>query len=456
MFYRLKQLIILGGDVTALYIGLYLGVTLRYLNWGNNKFIELITAFTPLFLIALLIFFISGLYDIGRLRNTLNFFQHIGVAAIIWFSLAVLFFYTNPNTTVTPKTTLLLTTICAFILISLWRAFYNYFLSTNFLSLPIIFAGLTPAVKEIITTIHNNPERGFTVEGIITDTPDANIACAQANSYHEVLIKNNNRLAGLLVVSPSHAENKILQSELYQAMFAQVSIVPLAEFYEDFFKRIPPFTFSEAWFVTHLNEQRKKMYDRFRILLDYATALIMGAFFIVTFPFIALIIRLTSPGPIMFTQERVGRSKQIFSIYKYRTMKALAKDGSAETGGPQFASIHDVRITPFGSFLRRTRLDELPQFINILKGEMGIIGPRPERPEFVDELTRTMPYYALRHLIKPGMTGWAQLQQSYYGTIEENLVKLEYDLYYIKNRNLILDIAILLRTVNIVLRFMGR
>ena len=145
-----------------------------------------------------------------------------------------------------------------------------------------------------------------------------------------------------------------------------------------------------------------------------------------------------------------------FWIYKYRTMKALSADGSAETGGPQFASVNDNRVTAVGRFLRRTRIDEVPQFINIFKNEMSIAGPRPERPEFVKELTAVLPYYSLRHLVKPGLTGWAQLHKSYYGTIEENLEKLEYDIYYIKNRGPVMDASIILKTINTVMRLIGR
>ncbi|MBU1613287.1 sugar transferase, partial [Patescibacteria group bacterium] len=130
--------------------------------------------------------------------------------------------------------------------------------------------------------------------------------------------------------------------------------------------------------------------------------------------------------------------------------------GSAETDGPKFAEAHDGRVTKVGKFLRRSRLDELPQFINIFRGEMGLIGPRPERPEFVRQLTERMPFYELRHLVKPGLTGWAQLRYGYYGTIDENLRKLEYDLFYIKNRNIFLDAVIVLRTVNVLVRMIGR
>jgi lipopolysaccharide/colanic/teichoic acid biosynthesis glycosyltransferase len=250
--------------------------------------------------------------------------------------------------------------------------------------------------------------------------------------------------------------DKQIVQELYQSLFQQISIISLSDFYESIMHRIPPFTFSEGWFVAHLQEQQKRIYDRLRILSDYLLALFVGIFCFITFPVIAIAIKLNSKGQIFFTQNRVGKGGLIFKVYKYRTMKSLSADGSAETNGPQFAASQDARITTVGKFLRLTRLDEIPQFINILKGEMSFIGPRPERPEFVAQLTEKMPFYSLRHLIKPGLTGWAQINKSYYGTIEENLQKLEYDLYYIKNRNFTLDISILLRTINTILRMSGR
>ena len=137
-------------------------------------------------------------------------------------------------------------------------------------------------------------------------------------------------------------------------------------------------------------------------------------------------------------------------------MRALSADGSAEISGPVFAKDKDSRITGIGQMLRKTRLDEIPQFLNMLKGDMSLVGPRPERPEFVKQLTEAMPFYALRLLVKPGVTGWAQLQHGYAGTIDENLRKLEYDLYYIKNRGPILDTAIMLRTLSVLVRMAGR
>ncbi len=250
-------------------------------------------------------------------------------------------------------------------------------------------------------------------------------------------------------------ENEVLK-ELYGLLSKQVEIVDLAKFYEEIMGRIPPFTFSESWFLTNFHEQQKKIYDRFKILMDYFFGSVLAVFFLITFPFIAILIKSTSRGSLFFAQERVGKTGKPFKMYKYRTMKKLNSDGSAEISGPQFAEKQDSRVTAVGQILRRVRLDEIPQFINILRGEMSLIGPRPERPEFVRQLTEALPFYSLRHLVKPGLAGWAQLQSGYYGTIEENLRKLEYDLFYIKNRGPFLDIIIFLRTINVLIRMMGR
>jgi lipopolysaccharide/colanic/teichoic acid biosynthesis glycosyltransferase len=340
-------------------------------------------------------------------------------------------------------------------LIAVWRAFYNRFLSTTFLKTKVIFAGLQPEALELAALLGKQPELGYHVLGVIALAHETNsLRLPQATSLIDLTKKTGD--TEIIVVSPTLAKNPGVLGGLYQALFRQTSIVTLDDFYEQILGRVPPFIFSEAWFITNLHEQQKKIYDRARIMFDYVVAISMGVVFIVTFPFVALAIKLTSPGPILFKQIRIGRGETLFTIFKYRTMQALTKNGSAEVDGPQFASVNDARVTAVGMFLRRTRIDELPQFWNILKGQMGLIGPRPERPEFVAELTREMPFYALRHLIKPGLTGWAQLHRSYYGTISENLLKLEYDLYYVKHRSPLLDLSIVLKTINVLVRFMGR
>ncbi len=447
--YRLKQLTILLGDLLLLYLGLYLGVFFRYLKIPNSTVIsELLRPFTILFLLAIVITFITGLYDLGRAKNNLEFFKKIGMVATIWTVLGVLYFYIFGDSQINPKTILLLTALMGFGLMSLWRYLYNRFISINILKIKVAFVGYSTEIKKIIDIITSKPQIGYEVVGIIADSsPDIET------------LSNLNGLQiqpDLIVLDFNYQKNSLLIKELYQNIFKQTSIIELADFYEIIFHRLPPFTFSESWFLTKFQEQSKKMYDRFRLLTDYIAAIIIGIFFIVTFPLLILAIKLNSKGPVFFKQARVGRNGKIFYIYKYRTMKALSADGSAEINGPQYADEKDRRITAVGKFLRATRLDEIPQFINIFKNEMSLIGPRPERPEFVEKLTELMPFYPLRHLIKPGCTGWAQLQRGYYGTLDENLGKLEYDLFYIKNRGPALDIAIILKTFSVIFGMIGR
>ncbi|MBI5729468.1 MAG: sugar transferase [Candidatus Magasanikbacteria bacterium] len=460
MYYRIKQLLLLSGDIIALYAGFYIGVALRYQEWAPRELPTLLPPISQLFLGAVVVLFIIGLYDIGRIKNSRTLYQKILLSAGIWVILAIVYFYIKITALVTPKTTLLGITLGSFGLLALWRTFYNRFLSTVIWRTSIVFAGVSNEVAELAHLITTEPERGFVIAGLIVPPqkiiPVSLQAYPVAETLTELTKKNNAHYPELVVLNPALRNNTSLLAELYHAIFRQITILDLAEFYETMFRRIPPFTFSEAWFITNLKEQRRKIYDRARILVDYALALIMLIPFGITFPFIAALVLATSPGPVFFKQKRVGRLGRVFTIYKYRTMLSLNPDGSAETAGPQFAEVGDRRVTAVGRLLRRTRLDELPQALNILRGDMSLIGPRPERPEFVKQLTEAMPFYTVRHLVKPGLTGWAQLQQAYYGDIEENLYKLQYDLYYIKNRNFFFDATILLKTVAIIARFMGR
>lgn len=458
--YRLKQLTLLIGDLLGLYAGLYLALALRYANLSGleSRLTDLLPPFTHLFLAALVIMFIVGLYDVGRAKNDWIFYQKIIISAVVWMLCGVIYFYVRPGNFVTPKTILFLTAISGFGLTALWRYLNNRFLSPVIWRNNVIFIGLAVETIELIKLINSEPGMGYNIIGVVSsDTALAvppNIRVV--NKFSELMESAGKQIIHLIVVAPQFAADNNLLRELYRSLFRQTEIVNLDRFYETLLGRIPPFIFSESWFLTNLREQQKRIYDRFRVFVDYAIAIIIGIFFIITLPFIALAIKINSRGPIFFSQERVGRLGKTFRIHKYRTMQSLAADGSAEINGPKFAAAKDERITGVGQFLRRTRLDEIPQFINILRGEMSIVGPRPERPEFTRQLTEAMPFYALRQLVKPGLTGWAQLQKDYYGNIEENLYKLQYDLYYIKNRGPILDAAILLKTMNTLLRMAGR
>ena len=187
-------------------------------------------------------------------------------------------------------------------------------------------------------------------------------------------------------------------------------------------------------------------------VFDLSAASIGLICFLPLVPFIALAIKMDSPGPMLFRQVRVGRGDRPFVLMKFRTMREDAEAGT----GAVWSQVDDPRITKVGNFLRRSRLDEIPQLINILKGDMSLVGPRPERPEFVRELKEMIPYYSERHYVKPGLTGWAQVLYSYGSTVDDAIEKLRYDMYYIKNISIILDLYIVIKTFKVVLLGKGR
>ncbi len=281
---------------------------------------------------------------------------------------------------------------------------------------------------------------------------------------------------GIVVVAITHEKSSPLLNNLVRLSFMGVQVIDMPSLYEVLDGKIPTDHISDVWLLFHSLNSAKVYYRLFRRVMDLALAALVLALTWPLWIFIAAAIKVDNPGPIFFRQERLGKDGKPFQIVKFRTMVT-----DAENNGPQFASHRDPRITRVGRILRKWRLDELPQMYNILKGEMSFIGPRPEREVFIREFQKMVPvlregtratdpqgvsvmsgsqeripYYSYRLLIKPGITGWAQVMHSYSATLEETKAKLQYDLYYIKNMSLVLDLAILLKTIRIVLFGWGR
>jgi exopolysaccharide biosynthesis polyprenyl glycosylphosphotransferase len=221
--------------------------------------------------------------------------------------------------------------------------------------------------------------------------------------------------------------------------------------FEEEFGRIPLVSLETSWFLFDIGPLHRLRYRLVRRLIDIASGSIALAIYGLAFPFVAVAIKLDSPGPVLFRQTRVGQGGRRFSMLKFRTMHE-----EAESDGPRFAMRSDDRITRIGHLLRRSRIDELPQAINLLRGDMSLIGPRPERPEWVTEYERSIPFYSKRTLIKPGLTGWAQVHEGYSASTEDTVRKLERDLYYLRNQSMGLDLRILMATVGRVASFAGR
>jgi exopolysaccharide biosynthesis polyprenyl glycosylphosphotransferase len=219
-------------------------------------------------------------------------------------------------------------------------------------------------------------------------------------------------------------------------------VLELPQFYEQAFGRVPVRRLTSAWFMSVLHLYQRP-YTRFaKRTFDIVVAMFGMALTAPLYPLIALLVKNTR-GPLIFRQTRLGEGGKLFTIYKFRTMR----DGAEEPGRPIWAEERDPRVTPLGRFLRKTRLDELPQLWNVLRGDMSIVGPRPERPEFVELLEEQVPFWTRRHLVKPGITGWAQVSCGYTADAEGTLEKLSYDLWYLRHRSLSVDLGICAKTI---------
>jgi len=442
------------------FLALWLGLALRNLEFKNtNQLQGNLSVFVVIFLIWVIINYINGLYDFKKI-NQKKFVSTLIQSAIASFLISVTVLYIFPTRDTNPKTILLLTVIIAYFLIFIWRKIYINIISSNRLQANILFLDYNPEVQEIMEILQKQTTLGYHVQAVLDfnnkmdRTKYSNITIYKTKEKLEKIVANDK--IEIIVTHNNLDKEDALSQELYQLLFKQIKITNVSNFYESVTGRIPPSAFHKAWFLQYLSDLDKPIYNKFVRVLELTFIVIFSLFFLLFLPFIALAIKLNSKGKVFFKQKRFGKNGQIFWMYKFRTMYSLAEDGSAEMHGAEFAQKNDSRITGVGKFLRKTRLDELPQVINLLKGEITVIGPRPERPEISNDLQNKMSYYNLRYVIKPGITGWAQVQQHYTSTLETSLQKFQYDLFYIKNRSMLLDISILLKTINVILRAMGQ
>jgi sugar transferase (PEP-CTERM system associated) len=250
-----------------------------------------------------------------------------------------------------------------------------------------------------------------------------------------------------VIVSLADARGKLPMDKLLEMKLDGVSFDHLPDVYEEYTGKIAVENLRPSWLIFSDGFRKSRALAATKRLLDTTIAAVG---LVLSLPVVALLtvaVKLSSDGPAFYQQSRVGLRGRIFRVYKLRTMRL---DAEAETGPVWADKRGDSRVTPIGAWLRRARLDELPQLVNVLRGDMSLVGPRPERPEFVRNLTRDIPYYGQRHVVRPGLTGWAQVRYTYGATTEDALQKLQYDLYYIKNLSIALDLYILLETVKTV------
>lgn len=449
-----KTAFLLVGDVIVLYASLLAMLLVRYGSIYEAPLLAgHIVPFTILFILWLVIFYIHNLYDLTAAKNNIEFYTALGRAFIINLIVAVALFYFIPFFGITPKRNLFITLAFSIVLFSLWRQAINQTLRRYFRQSTMVIGPLKD-VERIVGTIEKNPQIGYKVDLIFTErkplesTPFVVHAPEEFDQISKLARQYNIRTA---TIAEEAYRNASVVSELEKLLDDDIEIVTLESMEERLQRKVRLDRVDEVWFFDHFASDRRLTYGTIKRFVDIIVAIIFLPIAALLGLIAALAIRFEGRGPIFYTQTRVGEHGKAFTMYKFRTMRA-----DAEKSGAQWTVENDTRVTKVGRFLRKARLDELPQLINVLKGEMSFVGPRAERPEFHEFLKKEIPFYERRYLLKPGLTGWAQINYTYGSSVEDTRLKLAYDFYYLKNRSLIFDLGVILKTVDLVLRGLGR
>lgn len=424
-----QKIAVLVGDVIALIAAFCIMAITRF-NVGaqGGQIWYQLKLFAILFIVWLIVFFIFDLYTARRINPNPRNIGLIIAAMIINTLLAVLLFYLVPHSGITPKTNLLILVLSAIALLVAWRRIY-YLLFTKQFVRKILLIGNSSLMHNLVTELSLNRHIGVVVAHWET------VPYEKTSIAVDLIIADDIDPQQLLHISREIGAETMSLMEAYETILAKLPIQLMTPE-----RALPLLT----------NRSTAASRALYRILEIIVASIVL----IITSPFvaIALLMKWLEDGtPLYIVQLRVGKDGKVFNIYKIRTMKALNKDGSAEINGAAvWADKKDPRVTKVGHILRITHLDEVPQMWNIIKGDLALIGPRAERPEFVTQLEQQIPYYYLRHTIKPGFTGWAQIKFRYARSIEDSREKFEYDLYYLKNKNTLLDLGILVKTIQII------
>lgn len=410
-------LILLCGDVIVFIFALWLALLFRYATWpGQTLFLNHLAAFTPLYFVWVTVFFISDLYRRQTLMLTRNLPQMLLRAQVFNSIIAVLVFYFIPYFSaagLAPKTNLFIYLICTLPLLWLWRI-YVIDLIGDRRSVTILFACAGEEVEELKREIAGNLRHRLR---LVAENPS------------------------LIVFDKYGSGQDHLLPDFYRRFFRGTKFISVHAFFEAVFERVPLSLVNEKWFLENISNQPKRHYALLKRATDLILALVLGLLSLPFYLVVAALIKLEDGGPVFFFQERVGRQGKTFRIVKFRSMSP------------------SHQVTRIGQMLRRSRIDELPQLWSVVRGEQSLIGPRPEKPDYAEIYRAQIPYYDARHLITPGLSGWAQLYQVNHPHFQSDLPatkeKLSYDLYYLKNRSWWLDLKIALKTIRALLSHSG-
>lgn len=411
-------------------------------------------------LLAIYINAFGAVFEMYNLQVASNHFQVLKSTVLTTTAIVVFYLLTPILSPQLPKNRLQLIVfyIAVFIALYSWRMIYVRFLASSRFVQKVMLICDREQVEELILGLES-VDPHYKIFGyvnsdnsITNNFEDHYVACVKRDELRSFVKENG--ISELVVASQKTDGITVdLYQQLLQLLESGITIREYTQVYESKTLRIPVQYIARDFyrFFPFSRSNQNKLYLSSVRLFEIGLSLVGLCIGLVLIPVIFIGNVFWNKGKLFYTQERVGKDSVPFEIIKFRTMVT-----NAETKGAVFATVNDSRVTQFGKFLRKARIDEFPQFINILKGDMAIIGPRPERPFFVNEIAQIMPFYETRHIIKPGLTGWAQVNYAYGEKIEDSLVKLQYDLYYIKHRSIYLDLSIAFKTISTVLFYRGQ
>jgi len=423
---RHKMSIAFLGDILVFALSMAAVLFVRYGNAGFvDQFYIHLKPFIVVLVLWLIIFYISNLYTHKAFGNIIEIARRVTTAMLVSFSITITIFYIFSRFfELTPKANLVVFAMIFGILDIAWRyAQKKLFIQKKYRS-NILMLASSPLTKEIDDYISANPQLGYAVFPFNIDVL----------RLKETLQKNS---ISQVVIDGRFLRNNAVTKLLYSILSRRIEITTLTDFYEFLFDCVPLAEIEEEWFIREITKN-KRIYESTKYLLEMLLIFVTLPVTILLALVVGISVKISSPGPVIYKQERVGRNNRPFTLYKFRTMKTGVE-------GPLWTTENDSRLTFVGRFLRHTHLDEMPQLLNVIKREISFIGPRPERTKLA-KVYEVIPYYEIRHIIKPGIIGWAQLNFKPSTSLEEAKKKFQFDLYYIKNRSLILDLFILLKT----------
>ncbi len=430
------------GDIATFIAALWLTLFVRYAEFPNGPFFLVhLLPFSALFLIWTLVFYMAGLYG----KRTILFKSHLPqtILRTQFFNivLAALFFFLAPGIGVTPKASLLIYLVISLLLIFLWRLVLYPRLSIPRVRMPAVLIASGSEAQHLVSEVNGNARYQIEFKKVYEPSE---LAASTPQARRETLISTR---FSMLVVDGDDSRVQELLPELYAlpGMREGSTYIQFADLYEDVFDRIPLSLLHQGWFLQNVSATTPLLYAIAKRIIDIVGGLLMFLIMLIVLPFVWLAMRLEDTGPLFITQQRIGERGSRIRTYKFRSMR--------ESDAGVWAGESTNQVTRVGAFLRLTSLDEFPQCLNVLKGELSLIGPRNDLEALGLRLAEALPFYNFRYLVRPGITGWAQINQQYEQghispqSIEETKVRLAYDFYYIKNRSLGLDIVIALKTI---------